>query len=189
MDVGALAGALVVGIELVILNHERGGNAGHYGMGGILHMDRSVREVGDVVVVADTAEQPGEPVPHGETVELAQQRGMVEAHPAAAAFIDIALEGLHGLLRPAVRGIVQLDDDIEPVQVFLIEFPRIIDFRQDEILLGSDFAEPGKDGLGERFVVSGVFIEDQDTGRLRPAGEQDGSQQGEKEQLFHQSAV
>ena len=78
----------------------------------------------------------------------------MEAHPAAAAFIDIVLEGLHGLFRPAVRGIVQLDDDIESGEVFLVEILRVMRFRQDQVLLGSNLPEPGKDDLGEGFVVA-----------------------------------
>ena len=74
----------------------------------VLHPDKGVALLGDIALIAYLAHEVGEPAPHPVAVELAQQRGMVEAYVASPTLVDVPLHVLLRSLAPGIRRVVQL---------------------------------------------------------------------------------
>src|ERR1700723_699990 len=80
-------------VPLFVLDRERAGDAFHRGVRWIFDRHRSISECRDIVLESDAAHELREPGPDGETVELAEKRGVVKADPSAAAFLDVLDKG------------------------------------------------------------------------------------------------
>src|SRR5579862_8407109 len=98
--------ALVVGIPLLLLHHERCRYTLHTRMAPVFDIHLCLCKGRDVVLIDDIFHKPGEPLPHRVTIELTEQRCMVEADPASLTLLDIVLECGGGRWLPAVRRIV-----------------------------------------------------------------------------------
>src|SRR4029453_11207458 len=113
-------------------------------MRGIFDVDRPGREVWDVALEYDLAHELMEERGHFEAVELAEQRRVMETDPPESALLHRLLEGGLGNGRPAIRWVIDLNEQIvgsEMGLVYWIGRPDVVDF---EAFLDRRLPQPAK---------------------------------------------
>src|ERR1017187_2449305 len=138
----------------------------------IFHLDGARGELGNVVLPADGAHEAVEPGPDRVPVEFAEQRGVMEPDPAAAALLDIALEGRCSRWLPTVRRIVELDEEAEAGEELIVDPIGILDVLDIETNGGGLLGEPDLSRVHKGPMQTAVFGKSQhmEARRLRRNG-------------------
>ena len=118
-------------------------------MRGVFDADRPRREIGDIALEHDVAHELVEEGGHLETVELAEQRRVVEAHPPDRPLLHRLLERGLRHRRPAVGRIVDLDEQIVRRQVGVVDPIRRADVVDREPFFRCRLLQPAQRGVGE----------------------------------------
>ena len=152
---------LVINIPLVIGHNERGRNTLHYRMLLIFYNQRTVGQRSYVILETHATHKIREPLPHGITVKLAQQSGMMETNPAAMPFFYILDERIFRFLRPSIRREIQLNNQAELRQVSLRYVPGIVYLGNTEIPFCTFGRQPPQTGIRKSSVLSATFRQHQ----------------------------
>src|SRR6266852_4770301 len=89
---------------------------------------------------------------HLEAVELAEQRRVVEAHPPDRPLLHRLLERGLGYRRPAVRRIVDLDEQVVRRQIVVVDRIRRADVVDRESFFRRRLLQPAQRGVSERLM-------------------------------------
>src|SRR5436305_1859928 len=130
-------------------------------MSGIFHPDTGGSKIGNIILPAYASHESGEPGPDGIAVELSQQRGMMEADPAASAFSNVMLKCGGGPGRPAIGGKVQLNKEGVLRKGTIVDGIGIIDIVDDEITVGGQLVQPHLCRAGVFDMVTAILIKDE----------------------------
>src|ERR1700710_1187344 len=95
-----------------------------------------------VALELDTAHKLGEPRPKAEAVEMPEQCGVMKPDPAAAALIDVALEGSYRCRCPVIRRVVQLNEKLVAREESIVDGSGIRDVIDREMVANRLLAEP-----------------------------------------------
>ena len=164
VHVGARIG--LVGVPLVVGDHEGARHILHHGMLAVLHLHRAVRLVGDVVLVAYLTHEVREPFPHRIAVKLAQQRSVVEADEPSPAAVDIFLHVALCSLAPCVGRMVELQHQPILPDLTLRNLLSRLQHGQLQVQPFLLFVEPLQASGGESLVQTSALSQHQHTTRL-----------------------
>ena len=131
-------------------------------MRGIFHVHHAGREIPDVALEDDPAHELMEEGRHLEAVELAEERGMVEPDPSDGSLFHGLLEGGFGDGRPAIRRIVDLDEQIVRGQVRLVYRIGRADVVHREALAAGGVPQPLHSGVSERLMDGLTWLGERD---------------------------
>src|SRR5262245_54774248 len=118
----------------------------------VFDADRSGREVANVALEHDVAHELMEERRHLEAVELSEERGVVETYPPDRSLLHRLLERGLGYLRPPVRRIVDLNEQVVGRQIGVIDRIRRADVIDRESFFRRRLLQPLKRGVSERLM-------------------------------------
>src|SRR5438445_7199331 len=93
----------------------------------IFCVDLRGREGSDVVLEANASHEIGEPSPHRVSIKFSQQRRVMKANPSFFALLNALLERRGGGWCPAVRRIVELNEELVPRKKCFVDLFCVVD--------------------------------------------------------------